>query len=114
MNGLLPTPTPSAAERVLRRVFGKFRGSVAFRLWDGREVQIGPREPACTAVIRSPDTFVRLIRRPTPYAFAEAFIEGAIDLEGDLFAVMEVANEVEDLRLTARDRLDVLLALWKG
>ena len=111
---LLPTPTPAAAERVIRRVFGRIRGPVAFRLWDGREVRIGAGSPVATAVIHAPETFRRLIGQPTPFAFAEAFIEGAVDLEGDLFALMAIANEVEDLRFTGRDKLAVLADLWKG
>jgi cyclopropane-fatty-acyl-phospholipid synthase len=114
MTGLLPTPTPAAAERVIRRLFGRIRGPVAFRLWDGREVLIGAGPPVATAVIHAPETFRRLIGQPTPFAFAEAFIEGALDLEGDLFALMAVADEVEDLRLTARDKWAVLLDLWRG
>ena len=112
---LLPRPTPAAAERALRRVFGSLRAPVAFRLWDGREVRFGSgAAPACTVVIGSPETFVALLRRPTPDAFAEAYVQSAIDLEGDLFAAMEVANEVEDLTVGRVDRLRVLLECWRG
>jgi cyclopropane-fatty-acyl-phospholipid synthase len=115
MIGLLPAqPSPAAAARVLRQVFGHLRGPVAFRLWDGGAVRIGAGEPVCTAVIKSPETLLRLMRNPTPYTFAEAYIESAIDLEGDLFAAMEVANEVEELRLTPGQKLRALWTLWRG
>jgi cyclopropane-fatty-acyl-phospholipid synthase len=113
MIGLLPAPTPAAAERVIRRLFGRLRGPMAFRLWDGREVRVGAGAPVATAVIHSAETFRRLVRQPTPFTFAEAYVDGAIDLEGDLFALMTVANEVEELTLTARDRLAVLVDLWR-
>ena len=115
MISLLPRQvSPDCAERVLRRAFGRLRGPLALALWDGRVVRVGAGEPVCTVVVKSPEAFLRLMREPTPYTFAVAYVESAIDLEGDLFAAMDVANEVEDLRLTGRDRLGLLLELWKG
>lgn len=112
----LPAPKPSAARAagILRDVFGSIPAPFAFRLWDGREVRVGSGAPACTAVIKAPETFLRLIRDPTPYNFAEAYVESAIDLEGDLFAAMDVANAVEELRMPLLKRARILLSLWKG
>ncbi len=110
----LSNPTPAGAARVLREVFGHIPASFAFRLWDGQEVRLGPGPPVCTAVIKRPETFARLIRDPSPYNFAEAYVESAIDLEGDLFAAMEVANRVEEIRLSLPRKLSLLFSLWRG
>lgn len=110
---LIPTPTPARAAVILHRVFGRLSASFAFRLWDGREVRLGSGEPVCTAVIKSPETFLSLIRNPTPYNFAEAYVQSRLDIEGDLFATMEVANTVEGLRLSALDKLSIFLSLWR-
>jgi hypothetical protein len=109
----LPRPSPGRAAGILRQVFGRIQASFAFRLWDGQEVRLGSDEPVCTAVIKTPETFVRLMRDPTPYAFALAYVESAIDLEGDLFAAMDVANAVEELRLSPWQKLRILRSLWK-
>jgi chemotaxis signal transduction protein len=77
-------------------------------------VPLGGTAPVCTAVVHRPETFIRLIKDPTPLNFAEAYVEGAIDLEGDLFAVMSVADAMEDFHLTRGERLRILLALWRG
>lgn len=115
MLGLLtPHPTSRRAAAILRRVFGSIGGGLAFRLWDGAEVRFGESEPVCTVRISAPTTFVRLVRDPTPLNFAEAYVESAIDIEGDLFAAMNVANEMEELRLSAGERLRLLASLWKG
>jgi hypothetical protein len=106
-------PSPAGAARVLREVFGHIQAPFAFRLWDGREVRFGSDRPACTAVIKAPETFMRLLRDPSPYNFAEAYVESAIDLEGDLFAAMPVANAVETIRLSPWRKLRLLLSLWK-
>ncbi|HEY7870343.1 MAG TPA: hypothetical protein VIF59_14010 [Methylomirabilota bacterium] len=110
---LMPTPTPGRAAAILRRVFGGLPASVAFRLWDGQEVRLGPAAPVCTAVIKSPETFLSLIRNPTPYNFAEAYVQGRLDLDGDLFAAMDVANAVESLRVTPLQKISILLSLWR-
>jgi len=86
----------------------------AFRLWDGTAVTIGQGAPVCTAVVHQPETFVRLVRDPSPLNFAEAYVEGAIDIEGDLFAGMLVANALEEIRLSTGDRLRLLAALWRN
>lgn len=114
MTGLLaPRPTPDRAAAILREVFGGLPGAFAFRLWDGSEVRLGAGAPVATAVIKSPETFVRLIRDPSPYNFAEAYVESAIDLDGDLFATMGVANAVETMRLTPVQRFRLFLSLWR-
>jgi len=110
----LPRPTPARAARILRQLFGDIPLPFAFRLWDGREVRLGTGEPVCTATIKTPEAFARLIRKPTPYGFAEAYVESAIDLDGDLFAAMDVANAVEEIRLSPMQKLRILLSLWRG
>jgi hypothetical protein len=110
---LMPTPTPGRAAAVLREVFSGLPASFAFRLWDGQEVRFGAGAPVCTAVIKSPETFLSLIRDPSPYNFAEAYVQSRLDLEGDLFATMEVANAVESLKITPRQKLSIFLSLWR-
>ena len=102
------------AALILRRVFGGIPTGWAFRLWDGTLVPLGHGTPVCTAVVHRPETFIRLMRDPTPYAFAEAYVEGALDLEGDLFAAMTIADAMEEIRLSRRDRLRLLVDLWRG
>jgi cyclopropane-fatty-acyl-phospholipid synthase len=108
------TVSPQRAAEVLHRVFDHIPGGFAFRLWDGSLVKLGGAAPVCTAVVHQPQTFVRLIRDPTPLNFAEAYVDGSIDLEGDLFEAMSVANSIEELRVPFVERLRILLALWRG
>ena len=49
-----------------------------------------------------------LMRDPSPGQFAEAYVDGSIDLEGDIFRTMTVANAVEAVRVTRRQRLRIL------
>jgi len=102
------------AAQVLRRLFGHLEGGLAFQLWDGTRVDLGTAAPVCTVVLQSPQAFLRLVRDPSPLNFAEAYVESAIDIEGDLFAAMRIANAVEDIRVSPMDRLRLFGALWRG
>ena len=113
MNTLPRHVSSRRAAEILRTVFHPVAAGFAFRLWDGTLVPLGHGAPACTAVVHHPETFVRLMREPTPLTFAEAYVEGALDIEGDLFAAMTVADAMEELRLSWRDRLGLFVALWR-
>jgi len=102
------------AVTILRRLFGQIEDDVAFRLWDGTPVSLGGGAPVCTVVLHRPETFVRLVRDPSPLNFAEAYVEGAIDIEGDLFAAMRIANSLEDMRVSSLDRLRIVLTMVRG
>jgi len=108
------TDTPRLSTRAgdaLRQVFATVQADFAFRLWDGTLVTFGAAPPAFTVIIHAPGTFLKLMRDPTPLAFGEAYVSGAIDIEGDLFAAMHVANALEDLRLPLAQRLRLLLSV---
>jgi hypothetical protein len=77
-------------------------------------IELGHGAPVCTAVVHRPETFVRLMSDPTPLNFAEAYVEGAIDIEGDLFAGMKVADAMEEIRLPLRERLRLYVELWRS
>jgi hypothetical protein len=110
---LAPQPTPARAAAILREVFGGLPRPFVFRLWDGTEVTLGPGMPVATAVIKSPEAFVQLMRDPSPGNFAEAYVDSAIDLEGDLFATMDVANAVEEVRLSPTQKVRLFLSMWR-
>jgi hypothetical protein len=114
MLGRLLRPGPRTAADILRQVFGGVRVSFAFRLWDGTEIRIGPDAPVCTAVIKSPEVFVSLMRDPSPGHFAEAYVSEQVDIEGDLYGTMRVANAMEGVTISAGQRLKILSAMLRG
>ena len=114
MASLLPQPTPARAARILRELFGHIVAPVAFRLWDGREVRLSGDDALSTVVFRSPEVFLDLIRHPTPYHFAEAYVRGRLDFEGDMFAIMPIANQVEAMRVPLHHKARLLLSLWRA
>jgi cyclopropane-fatty-acyl-phospholipid synthase len=107
-------PSPSVAAKVLRDIFGHVQEPFAFRLWDGREVRIGPGEPPVTVVFKSPEIFGRLMQDPSPGNFAEAYVSSDIDIDGDLYSAMSVANAIEGLHIPTRRKLRLLWTLWRS
>ena len=113
MIGLPKTISSRRAAAILRRVFERIPTGFAFRLWDGTVVQLGHGTAVCTAVIKDPATFIRLMRDPSPLNFAEAYVESAIDIEGDLYLGMKVADAMEEIRLSPVDKLRLFVSLWR-
>ena len=109
-----PDRRVATAVRLLRRVFAGVRTPLRFRLWDGTDAPVGGRGDSGFAVVfRSRPGFRRLLRNPSPFRFGEAYIAGEIDIEGDVFAAMRAANEIEALRVPLGTRLAVLAGLLR-
>jgi cyclopropane-fatty-acyl-phospholipid synthase len=102
-----------AARAILERIFRNVPFGLAARLWDGTQVLLGSERSSFTLVFRSPDAFRRLMLRPNTLRFAEAYVGGDLEIEGDIFTAIRLANRIEALRLGLRDRIAILLALAK-
>ena len=98
----------AAATRLVRLAFAGIDVPLAVRLWDGSVVGPAGAPPRVTLAFRSRRTFRRLLARPTPLRFGEAFIASEIDLEGDIFEALRATHRLEDARWPLRRRL----AMW--
>src|SRR5262249_11655359 len=96
-----------------RRVFAAVAVPLGFRLWDGTTVSVGERESAFAVVFGSREVFRRVLLRPTPLRFGEAFIAGELDIEGDILAAMRAADAIERLRVPLATRVAVLAGLMR-
>ncbi len=71
--------------------------------------RVGPGEPPVTVVVRRADALTRVATRPGELGFARAYVAGDIDIEGDIYALLEFAADHPELKL----RLGVLPALLR-
>jgi cyclopropane-fatty-acyl-phospholipid synthase len=101
------------AANLLQRVFAAVAVPLGFRLWDGTPVSVGDGESAFAVVFGSREVFRRVLLRPTPLRFGEAFIAGELDIEGDILAAMRAADAIERLRVPLGTRLAVLAGLMR-
>jgi cyclopropane-fatty-acyl-phospholipid synthase len=86
---------------------------VAFRAYDGSS--FGPPDARTTIVVRSPDALRRIVTAPDELGFGRAYVSGELEVDGDIFDVMAVANYIEELRLGPRQiAAAAKLVGWKG
>lgn len=62
------------------------------------------RAPKCTVVVRTPKGLRSLLANPTDLTLGEAFIDGDLDIEGDIFSAFPIAEEL----------MGSLSPLWRG
>lgn len=98
-------PRVVRAARVLApafRALGEDR-DFAVRFWDGRSIRAaGDRPPRFTLVIAKPGALRRMLLPPSDLALGEAFVRGDFDVEGDIFAAVDLGERLAALPLTAR------------
>ncbi|MCE1116682.1 MULTISPECIES: C17 cyclopropane fatty acid synthase CfaB [Pseudomonas] len=74
------------------------------KLWDGNQFDLGP-SPQVTIVVKDPQLIAQLTH-PNLEALGSAFVEGKLELEGDIGEVIRVCDELSQTLL--KDEDDVL------
>ena len=74
---------------------------VAVTTYDGS--RLGPPDARTTLVVRSPDALRRIVTAPGELGFGRAYVAGDLDVEGDIFDVIDLAHRVQKLRFGARE-----------
>ena len=86
---------------------------VALLAYDGS--RFGPPDARTTIVVRSPDALRRIVTAPDELGFGRAYVAGELEVDGDIFDVMAVANHIEELDLGPRQiAAAAKLVGWKG
>jgi len=105
-------PTAAAlAARALRSVAGGrlLPPPLRIRFWDGSELPAAdPSAP--TAVVRDCTALAHLLHAPNQVGLARAWLEGSLELDGELEQVLPLRERYRDLRLTPLDRARLALA----
>ena len=92
------------AKQVVLRVFRAYPGSLAVRLWNGETLTIGRGRPDFTLVFNDPRAFRDLILFRDPLRLAEAYFQGAVDVEGDFYAALGLKNHLQSAALTLPEK----------
>jgi cyclopropane-fatty-acyl-phospholipid synthase len=86
---------------------------VAFEAYDGS--RCGPADPPAKIVVRSPDAIRRIVTAPGELGIGRAYVAGDLDLEGDVFAALELRKQLPSIRLAALQwRAALELVGWSG
>jgi cyclopropane-fatty-acyl-phospholipid synthase len=98
------------AAALLRRLFSRLPFPFAVRLWNGATLQVGAaaaigQEAPFTLVFRNPRAVHSAVLGRDPLRLAEAYFRGDMDIEGDLFAALGLKNHLDELRMSAAERI---------
>jgi cyclopropane-fatty-acyl-phospholipid synthase len=77
----------------------------AIRWWDGSESPAAVPAPVATVVVRDPAALAYVLREPSEVGLGRAWISGALDLEGDLEAMLALRHQFGGLPFSTTDRL---------
>ena len=77
---------------------------VGVESYDGS--RIGPEDSSSTLVVRSPLALRYALTAPGELGFARAYVSGELDVEGDIFEVLALRDNLPDVRLGAAEWLD--------
>lgn len=91
-------------ERIVQRAFRGYPGNLAVRLWTGGMLTFGSGTPDVTLVIRDPRLLRDLILFRDPLRLAEAYFQGGLDVEGDLYAALGLKDHLQSLSLSAFEK----------
>ena len=95
----------SLAAGILREIFTELDHGFTVRLWDGSEILLGRDVHDVIVVFPSARAFKRILLNLTSSEFAEAYVEGDIDLLGDLFEVMKVGDSIDEIDLSFWEKI---------
>jgi cyclopropane-fatty-acyl-phospholipid synthase len=75
------------------------------RFWDGSELRApaGMGSPAATVVVRDPAALVHLLRAPSQLGLARAWVDGSLEVEGDLETVLWARTAFAGFHLSSAD-----------
>ncbi len=79
---------------------------VGLEAYDGSRIEV-PGAPA-RIVVRSPDAVHRILTAPGELGFSRAYVAGDLDLEGDVFSVLGLAERTPDLHLRPSHLVDLV------
>jgi cyclopropane-fatty-acyl-phospholipid synthase len=79
---------------------------VAVRAYDGSK--LGPDDARTSIVVRSPDALRRIATAPNELGFGRAYVAGDIEVDGEIFDVMDLVMQLESISLRPRHVVEAL------
>jgi cyclopropane-fatty-acyl-phospholipid synthase len=85
---------PTVADRMAPVVHAMLGGDppVAIRFWDGSAVSPAAGSPGVAIVVRSRRALRRMLWAPGELGLARAYVTGDIDVDGDMYALLDLRN----------------------
>jgi cyclopropane-fatty-acyl-phospholipid synthase len=98
-----------AARTSLARIIEGLLGEdlpVRIEGYDG--TRLGPVDAPSTLIVRSPVALQRVLTAPGELGFARAYVEGHLDVEGDIFSALALRDRLPNVRIDRKQWAEVL------
>jgi cyclopropane-fatty-acyl-phospholipid synthase len=98
------------AADLLTRLFRRLPLKLSVRLWNDVALSVGGSDAAApdspfVLVFRNPEAVCAAVLGRDPLRFAEAYFRGELDIDGDLFAALELKKYLQGLQLTVAEQI---------
>jgi cyclopropane-fatty-acyl-phospholipid synthase len=80
-------------DRWVSRVRARLALPLRLQLWNGHQVDLGGAEPEVTIRLPNPSALAYLLE-PSLASLGRAYVEGKLEVEGRLRAIVEIANQL--------------------
>lgn len=98
----------------IKTMFNKIKGvSFTVKLWDGEIIKVGDEEPEFKVIIKEPISEKYLLTS-TSLTLGEAYMDGNIEVEGDLYYALDKLLSVIDTFSTQIDKLPSIFKTKKN
>ncbi|MDZ4142366.1 MAG: cyclopropane-fatty-acyl-phospholipid synthase family protein [Methylotenera sp.] len=91
--------------QILSRVFKEFKGNVLIRFWDDAKFHWGHNHPDVTVTFHNPKIFQKIMLSHNPLHFLEAYFHGHVDVDGDLYSILNLRYHLTSLRLSLAEKI---------
>jgi cyclopropane-fatty-acyl-phospholipid synthase len=111
---LAQPPPAGGAAGVARRAAKRISGGallqlpLGIRFWDGTELHGQGGQELATLRVQDPSAFAYLLHAPNQLGLARTWATGGLDVDGELNQVLALRDRVNALRLSARDRIQLV------
>jgi len=85
---------------------------IRIRAYDGTDV--GPKGAATTVTLRSHDALIRMVTAPGELGIARAYVAGDIDIDGNIYDVLELRRLLPEVKLTPRQIRELVQLIGIG
>lgn len=91
---------------VLNSIFSKSTKDFNIEFWNGETISYSS-SPKFIIKFLDKDVFMQLITNPNVMAFAQAFIDKKIDIEGDIFEAIKLKDDIKNIEISNKDKISL-------
>ncbi|HEY7985475.1 MAG TPA: cyclopropane-fatty-acyl-phospholipid synthase family protein [Methylophilaceae bacterium] len=116
-SGHVPTEIQQTSE-LLKRLFQGFKGTLAFKFWNGTTVKLGnfisnKQQPDFTLVCRNQRVIRSILLGHDPLRFVEAYFHDDLDIEGNIFDAVSLKDCLYTPQISLLDRLGAMFTVLR-